>query len=237
MFKLSIIIPVFNEERTLKKVIESLKIVPWESYQISPELIIVIDPKTSDNSAFIAQEFIDVLCLFPEIGGKGAAIRYAADRASGDYIGIQDADLEYSFEDYPLFLKELQKRKDDVLLLGRRRRRFPLTFREALAWFGSLCITCCLSLFYRKLIFDQACMFKFFPRALIKKYNICRSGFDFEIELICKALKESIPFVQIPVRYVPRSYREGKKLNLLKDGVAIFTTLWRLRFSKLFDIM
>jgi glycosyltransferase involved in cell wall biosynthesis len=215
--RLSILVPVYNEERTLKQMMEEL-------VGSCPDAeLIYVDDGSRDASLKILKENArpqDVVLTKPN-GGKGSAIREGLAKATGNYTTIQDADLEYHPRQIASLLAEAERRGGDVCVFGSRfLTSNPNIYKRYLM--GNKCITFALNvLFFSRLTDSYTCR-KLLPTPLFKNMNIRSSGFELEAEICAKALRSGIPIIELPIDYKPRTIEEGKKINW-KDGIG---ALW-----------
>ena len=235
--KLSIIIPVFNEEKTIEKVLNkilSLKIPRFEKE------IIVVDDSSSDST----KEIIEKVYTKNKNGikvfrheknlGKGAAVRTGIENAKGDYILIQDADLEYNPDDILKLVLNISG--DKSVVYGTRLARLPHLDREErriqfLAhYFGNRFLSFLTSTLYGQWITDMETCYKLFPKSALKGTVLRAKGFDFEPEITSKLLKKGYKITEVPIRTNPRGYDEGKKLNTFRDGTIALWSLLKYRF-------
>lgn len=240
MYKLSIIIPVFNEVNSVGEVVDKIKNL---NLSISYEIILV-DSGSSDGST----ELIRKIAVAPEIKsvflkknlGKGFCIREALKLSSGEIILIQDADLEYDPADYPVLLAPLLERNTKFVLGSRhllaKTWRIRTTKRKnnymEFINFGSEFLTrifCCL---YSVRLTDTQTMYKVFYRNLLRDDELTCNGFDLDFEILSLlVLKGHVP-KEIPVKYESRTVGEGKKLRFFRDGIAALFTIIRIRLQK-----
>lgn len=236
--KLSIIIPVFNEENTIAQVIRNVCSVEFNN--LTRE-IIIIDDGSSDNSlleikkAIIGKKAIRVISQGKN-QGKGAAVAAGIKEASGDYIIIQDADLEYD----PNYIKQLivpvlnNKAK---VVYGTRLNRPPHLGKEEkrarflLHYFGNRFLSLATSLLYGVWLTDMETCYKLFPAKAGKSFKLKSKRFDFEPEITAKLLKSGYKIMEMPITTKPRGYEEGKKLRTFHDGTIAFWTLLKYRFT------
>jgi glycosyltransferase involved in cell wall biosynthesis len=224
---LSVIIPAYNEERTLPTVLD--RVLALNS---RPQVIVVSDG-SNDRTAEIIREYqrshgiIGVIC--PVNSGKGAAIQAGLHYATQAYTIIQDADLEYSPEEYARLVKEIRSRPKTVVY-GSRNLRHPQVRRTQLQyirfWLGGKIVTLIGNLLFGTHLTDEATCYKLFPTELLKRMNLTQRGFDFCPEVTGKALRLGYRIHEIPIEYRPRSVEEGKKIRA-KDGlIAVGVLVW-----------
>lgn len=237
--KLSIIIPVFNEGKTIAQVLNKIATVKISG--IEKEIILVDDGSTDTTVSEIRNSIRQFggrnlkIISHPQNLGKGAAVRTGIEKATGDYILIQDADLEYDPRYIPILLQPIQERKTEVVY-GTRLKRLPHLFKEEktirflIHYFGNRSLSLLASLLYGQWITDMESGYKIFPRKEVLKIRLNSKGFDFEPEITAKLLKRRNHILEIPIVTNPRSYKEGKKLNTFRDGTIAFWTLLKYRF-------
>ena len=241
--KLSIIIPVFNEEKTMLQVLQRVNSV--EIPGIKKEIIVVDDGSTDATASVISnflRQLTDPISNFKTVWhkknlGKGAAVRAGIKQASGDYVIIQDADLEYDPKYIPLLLNPILQKKATVVY-GTRLKRLP-NFRKdertpqfLLHYIGNKFLSLVASILYGQWITDMETCYKLFPRKAVEKINLVAKGFEFEPEITSKLLKKGYKITEVPIKTEPRGYKEGKKLHTIRDG---FISLYSLLKYRLVD--
>jgi dolichol-phosphate hexosyltransferase len=226
--KLSILMPVFNEESTLAAARKRTLAV---DYPCEVELVVVDDGST-DGTADALGAFDDARLLavrHPHNRGKGAAVRTAASQATGDYMVICDADLEYAPEDLPKLLAPVL---DGVTELVYGTRSFNSHTAYSF-WYviGNKLVTLWANMLFDSWISDLETCFKLMPLALYHSLDIHSQGFGMEAEVTAKLLKRGFRPYEVPIGYVARSREAGKKLTW-RDGVEAVWILFRQRVSR-----
>ena len=235
--KLSIIIPVFNEEKTIEEILKKVHDVNLKN--ISKEIIIVDDGSTDGTVEKIKKTISgkkNIKFISHKTNqGKGAAIKTGIEAANGDYIIIQDADLEYD----PKFIRNLLEpiiTKQAKVVYGTRLRRLPhfgqeeKTIRFVLHYLGNRSLSLITSILYGNWLTDMETCYKLFPTKAGKKFDLRARRFDFEPEITAKLLKAGYKILEVPITTVPRDYSEGKKLKTFRDGSIALWTLVKYRF-------
>ena len=216
--KVSLITPIYNEESHLKDFLEKI-----DSLQLPIEKeLIFVDDCSRDSSFEVLKTFTfkSNVKIFKQEknNGKGAALRKGIEEATGEIIGIQDADFEYDMDDIPTILAPFLKGKADVVFGSRYRpenhqvhRTFHYLINRFLTIFSNLLSGLYLS--------DMETCYKFFKSEIIKNINLESNRFGFEPEITAKIARLKIRILEVPISYYPRSYIEGKKITW-KDGIA-----------------
>ncbi len=230
--KLSIIIPVFNEEKTITEIIKRVEAVKLGN--VSKEIIVVDDGSTDKTVSLIPKKKIKFIQHEKNMG-KGAAVKSGINVATGEYTIIQDADLEYDPKYIPILLEPILNEKSKVVY-GTRLNRLPhlsqeeKTRRFLLHYLGNRFLSLVTSALYGSWLTDIETCYKLFPTKAGKKLNLRSKRFDFEPEITAKLLKSGYKILEIPITTVPRDYNEGKKLRTFHDGSIAFWTLLKYRF-------
>ena len=220
---LSIIIPVYNEGKTVAEIIRQVKAVK----SFDKEIIVVNDGST-DETIKVIKVIKDITIISHKKNqGKGAAIRTGIAKAAGDYLLVQDADLEYDPQDILTMLDPVARGKAEVVygsrFTGQRRNMF---FWH---WIGNQFLTLVTNILYNTTLSDMETCYKLMPTRLAKTLNLQAKHFEFEPEVTAKILKKGIRIWEVPISYAGREYHEGKKISW-KDSLPAMWTLIKYRF-------
>jgi len=230
-YSLSIIIPCFNERNTIEKLLELVVSSPIENKQI-----IVVDDGSTDGSRELLKNkldnLIDVLVFHDTNMGKGAAIRTGISKATGDYIVIQDADLEYNPLEYVNLFKPVLENNADVVygsrFLGGNSHRV-LYFWHSI---GNRFLTLLCNMFSDLNLSDMETCYKLFKREIIQQINLTENRFGFEPEVTIKLSKiPDIKIYEVGISYSGRTYSEGKKINW-HDGISALYCIIKYGFLR-----
>jgi len=217
--------PVYNERETLSEILARVRAVDL------PKEIVVVDDGSTDGTREILREEEqkgDLKVLYHRVNmGKGAAVRTGLEHATGDFIIIQDADLEYDPRDYPKLLKPLLEGEAEVVY-GSRFMDFgkSMFFLQAL---GNRIVTMFTNLLYGTALSDMETCYKVFKAEVIKSIPLCSRRFELEPEITAKLLKRGYHIQEVPISYQGREYHQGKKLTW-RDGIKALWTLIKFRF-------
>ena len=233
--KLSVLIPVYNEERTLEEVIRRVRAIQL------PKEIILVDDGSKDRSREIlmrlqeenglAPDPLNQLRVFlqPSNQGKGAALKVATDHVSGDIVIIQDADLEYDPRDYAALLEPIERGLADVVY----GTRFAGGGAHRVLFFwhsmGNRMLTLISNMLTNLNLSDMEVGYKVFRAEVLKDIKLESKRFGFEPEVTMKLAKKGYRFYEVPISYHGRTYEEGKKITW-KDGVSALYYMLRFRF-------
>jgi glycosyltransferase involved in cell wall biosynthesis len=216
-FKLTIVIPCFNEEKTIAAIVQAVR----ESSVIQKEIIVVDDCSTDGTRQVLSGPLatqIDKVILHAANQGKGAALRTGFQHATGDYVVVQDADLEYDPQEYPLLLEPLLQGKADVVFGS----RFIGGHSHRVLYFWHMVGNTLLTLFSNMLtnlnLTDMETCYKMFRREVIQSITIEENRFGFEPEITAKVARKGCRIFEVGISYNGRTYHEGKKIGW-KDGV------------------
>ena len=227
--KLSIIIPVYNEEKTITEVISRVLKVPLNN--IKKELIIVDDFSTDKTREVLDKIKSNNIKLFyhQKNLGKGSAIRTALRHVTGDIILIQDADLEYNPEDYPKLISPILDKKTKVVY--GTRLSYIKSHKRNMYWlhyFGNWVLTLITNLLFSSRLTDMETCYKVFTKDVIDNIKLKSRRFDFEPEITAKILKTGHKIYEIPISFQARNFDEGKKITW-RDGIKALYSLIKYR--------
>jgi glycosyltransferase involved in cell wall biosynthesis len=224
--KISVIIPAFNEVRTIKEIVRRVS-----ATNLAHEIVIVDDGSVDGTRELLQSmegEFQLKVVYHERNQGKGAAVITGFRNAIGDVFIIQDADLEYDPREYPELLKPLQEEVADVVygsrFLGKPRR-------TAMFWHmvANKLLTFVTNILYNTILTDMETGYKIFRREVVQNITIHARRFDFEPEFTAKILKGRFRIFEVPITFNPRDYSEGKKIGL-QDAFSAIWTLLKYRF-------
>jgi glycosyltransferase involved in cell wall biosynthesis len=226
--KLSIVVPVFNERNTLVEIVRRMRAVELPD-SIERE-IIVVDDGSDDGTRDVLQQLGDStvrVIMHERNRGKGAAVRTGFANATGEYVLVQDADLEYDPEDWPKLLNPVLRGRTRVVygsrFTGERRNMLFLH------WIGNRFLSFVTNVLYNTTLSDMETCYKLLDRRLLDDLSLSADRFDIEPEITAKILKRGVRIYEVPISYTGREFDEGKKITW-HDGVAALWTLVKYRF-------
>lgn len=251
MLRLSIIIPVYNEEETLEEIVQRVRAVDlsgfvsgsssstsdddreMSSVSFERELVLVDDGSTDGTHAILHrwqnEAPSDMRIIFhKENSGKGAALRTGFQHATGDILVIQDADLEYDPRDYSKLIQPIVEGTTDVVY-GSRFLGGPRTAMTMSHMLGNKGVTLIMNLVYGTVLSDMETCYKCFRREVVQDLTLNSRRFDIEPEITAKILKQGHTIFEVPIRYHGRAFHEGKKLTW-RDGFNAVWTILKYRF-------
>jgi glycosyltransferase involved in cell wall biosynthesis len=223
---LSVVMPVYNERATIEEIIVRVLAVPMRI-----ELVVVDDCSTDgtrDRLVELQRTYGFTLLLQDRNQGKGAALRRGFQAVGGDIVVIQDADLEYSPEEFPQLVELIVDGRADVVFGSRflgRHRVFLFTH-----YLGNRLLTLLTNILYNTMLTDMETCYKVMRREVLQGLDLHSNGFGIEPEMTAKIFKRGYRVYEVPITYDGRGYDEGKKIGW-KDGVVALWVLLRHRFS------
>ena len=223
--KVSIVIPCYNEKDTIEQIVDAVCNAPLESREI-----IVVDDCSQDGTQSLLKkkvwQKVDRIIYHPVNRGKGAALRSGFAAATGDFILVQDADLEYSPDDYPLLLEPLISGKADAVVGSRFMGGRP--HRVLFFWHmvGNRFLTLLSNMFTNLNLTDLETGYKAFRAPLIKSIPLEEDRFGIEPEIIAKLARTGCRIYEVGISYSGRTYAEGKKINW-KDGMRAIYAIFK----------
>jgi glycosyltransferase involved in cell wall biosynthesis len=226
-FKLSVIVPVFNEERTIGKILARVRAV-----DIPKEIIVVDDHSTDGTRQQLANEseLPDTIVLYhAENRGKGGAVKTGLENVSGDIVIIQDADLEYDPRDYHVLLRPILEGKTKAVYGS----RFLGEHKAMYFWhsMGNKFLTLVTNVLFDTTLTDMETCYKVFTSDIAHSLNIRQMRWGIDPEITAKILRSGVRIYEVPISYNGREFWEGKKISW-KDAFVVLRTLFRYRFFK-----
>tara|TARA_B100001123_G_C15273717_1_gene1011306 strand:+ start:53 stop:760 length:708 start_codon:yes stop_codon:yes gene_type:complete len=231
---LSIIVPVFNEEKNIGILITKLLNLNFSETKFDKEIIVVNDG-SNDGSRKIIEKFDEIQLINQENLGKGKAVQNGIKIAKGEYILIQDGDLEYNPDDILLMCKAVSN-FDKVSVYGSRYKPLYLNLipkfvknQNFSSYLANLLFMFLFIFFYVRFISDPLTGYKLYSREFFMNNIIKSSGFEADHEITAKLIKQKYKIVEIPISYKPRTKAEGKKINFF-DAIKAMKTIIKYRF-------
>jgi hypothetical protein len=239
--RLSVVVPAFNEAATIRPLLDSLVSKQIAGMEVE---IIVVESNSTDGTREIVQQFADhprvKVILEDRPRGKGHAVRTGLAAVTGTYVLIQDADLEYDMEDYESLLEPLVNGRHAFVLGSRHGGRNLWKMRQFTGQrslstflnFGHWIFTTLINVLFNRRLRDPFTMFKVFRADCLYGLRFSCNRFDFDYELLVRLMQKGYNPIEIPVNYRSRSFKEGKKVSMVRDPLTWLAALVRLRFSK-----
>ncbi len=237
--ELSVVIPAFNEEKSIAKLLDTiLEVMDYNSLRYQ---IVVVDDCSTDKTAQVVERFVSeklILLRLPANMGKGAAVQKAIEVSSGQFIIVQDADLEYFPSDIPVLFEAAKKSPGTTIFgsrflgakqLGGLRGFLRLWPKQSTAsWLFNFMLTGWIFIVRRVWITDSLTGYKLYPSDLFKSWKPITCGFETDHEITSRILNQEHGILELPIDYAPRSKQEGKKIRA-RDGVIALRTIWVYR--------
>jgi glycosyltransferase involved in cell wall biosynthesis len=232
MKKISIIVPIFNEEKNLKKIFKKLFYLKFKGCK---KEIIAINDGSTDRSPHILKKFKKIKIFSQKNQGKGKAVQLGISKAIGSHVVIQDSDLEYTPRDI-IKLYDATKNLRDVSIYGSR--YLPLYFgfipkyykgQNLSSYFANIIFIILFFILYQRIITDPLTGYKLYEKKFFKNNLIKSKGFEADHEITAKLIKKNYKIIEIPINYKPRTKAEGKKINFF-DGLKALYTIIIYRF-------
>ena len=223
----SVVIPAYNEERFIGQLLEQIQQVDLSPVNCRLELI-VVDDGSKDKTGDIVAGVPGVTLIRKPNGGKGSAVRAGIGASTGDYVLIQDADLEYDPNDYVPMLEAM--RQGATVVYGSRylAHRGPYPNQSVMAYLGGVSLSVVCKMLTGRWITDTVTAYKLFPRSLLTNLALETSGFELDHEITAKVAARGHDIREVPIQYRPRSRRDGKKIGARDWLIAVRTfTRWR----------
>jgi len=222
-----IIIPVYNEEKTIENILEILENTDFCGLEKN---LIIVDDYSTDSTREILKRYEDKYTVIykEKNGGKGSAVNVGFENAKSDIVIIQDADLEYNPSDYAPLLKLIIDGEADVVY-GSRFLGTPFKDFMFLSYVANKFLTCLTNILYGTKLTDMETCYKAIKKEFVKDMNIKSNKFDLEPEITAKLVKKGAKIKELPIKYNARSYQDGKKITY-KDGLMAIRALFYYRF-------
>lgn len=227
---LTIIIPVFNEKKYIKILLNKLIALN----EIKKQLIIIDDGSNDGTVEIIKKKFlkskhIDKIIFHKKNSGKGSAIKSAQKFVKGDYVAIQDADLEYNPKDLVKLYKYIKKNKFDAVygsrVLNKDKFQNTKNFTHLIRIWGNIFLTKCSNFINNQNLTDAHTCYKVFKKTIFKKINLKEKGFAFCPEITTKLSKLNYKIYEVPISYNGRTYNDGKKITSFDGLIALYSLI------------
>ncbi|MBU0978580.1 MAG: glycosyltransferase family 2 protein [Patescibacteria group bacterium] len=223
--QLSVIVPVYNEQATVRQLLTRLVKVP----QVK-QVVVVDDGSTDKTVREINQVKSSKIELFKKPnGGKGSAVRLGLTKVTGDYVLIQDADLEYDPTDIPAMIEPVLNGKAKIVFGS----RFLGPHLNLLFWHrvGNSLLNFLVNILFNTTLSDMETCYKLVPTQVLRDLNLTSHGFDLEPEITCKLLRHGYKIYEVPISYMGRDFLEGKKITW-QDGIVAVGVILKLAVNR-----
>jgi glycosyltransferase involved in cell wall biosynthesis len=222
---LSVIVPVYNEAKTAGEILAKIN-----SLALDKEIIVVDDGSTDGTGRILRSINYPNLKVIHHSGnrGKGAAFLTGLANAAGEFVIIQDADLEYEPADFPALLERIRQGEADFVLGARFLKGHQGLFIHRL---GNKFLTALLNTLFKGRLNDYATCYKLARKSTFAELDLKETGFEIDVEIVCNAIKKNMRIAEVPVRYNPRTYKSGKKIRW-NDGLWAIFTMLKCRFRR-----
>jgi dolichol-phosphate mannosyltransferase len=220
---LSVIVPVYNEAKTIRQILEKIS-----SVDIDKEIIVIDDGSSDGTDKALREIKLNNLTVIHHTRnrGKGDAVVTGLSNAKGEFAIIQDADLEYEPQDYLKLMDAIRKENADLVVGARFMHGYKGLLIHRL---GNRLLTHLVNMLFHVKLNDCFTCYKLFRRSAIQRLDLQARGFDIEIEIISKAVRQKLRIAQTFIYYHPRSYSEGKKIRII-DGLRAVLSIFKYRF-------
>ncbi len=229
---LSVIVPVYNERETLTEIVRRIRDVDLSTQRLTTE-IVLIDDGSTDGTRDLLPGLAELpgvrVFLQPRNRGKGAAVRAGIEHATGDFLLVQDADLEYDPRDYPTLLRPILEGRSSVVYGS----RFLGEHKAMYYWHqvGNKLLTMFANMLYNTTLTDIETCYKLCTREVARSFTLKQHRWGFDPEMTAKILKRGYRIYEVPISYNGREFDEGKKINW-RDAFAVIASLVRYRFME-----
>ena len=225
---ISILIPSFNEEETILKVLN--RISETMDSSVNYEVVVINDGSTDNTLNLLEQNrnLYDQLISYEKNYGKGNAVKKGLEVSKGKYVFFQDADLEYDPIDINKFIKLINRFEPDLIIGSRLNYSEYTRSHNILNKFGNMFITLTFNLFYNTTFTDIYSCYACYKKDLLNEKNLKTKGFEQHAEILCKVVKKGKKFYEVPINYNGRTHEEGKKIKFYH----IFSVLFRIVIEK-----
>lgn len=243
MKKLSVIIPAYNEEKSIGALLNKIQAIDLSRFNVILEVIVVDDCSTDNTGKIVTQHSSITYFKQEKNQGKGAAVKKGISLSTGNWVLVQDADLEYEPKDYAPMIQKMLESKSPTAIYGsralgqlRENKDSGVLFKskhpdqKVPNWIASKFLTLFTFILYGVWITDTLTAYKLYPAELLRNYKIKTKGFETDHELTALLVHQKIKILEVPIFYYPRSVEEGKKIKAIDFFIAL-KTLLRFRVS------